>query len=139
MASTAFKYNYAIVCRVPKSFADRGVSSDGRMIDFEEARNEHRQFVEMLRKCSVNIIELQEDEDYKDCCCVEDCAVVIGNTALITRPGLKTRQGEVISKKMLMTQSVSRHSHLPCRYCFLYLLFLLFETYKKQQPINNHN
>ncbi|XP_045188318.1 N(G),N(G)-dimethylarginine dimethylaminohydrolase 1-like [Mercenaria mercenaria] len=92
--STAFSYNYAIVCRVPRSFADRGTQSDGRQIDYEEARAEHRQLVDTLRKCSLNIIELQEDEDYKDCCCVEDCAVIIGGTALITRPGLKTRQGE---------------------------------------------
>lgn len=93
--STAFSYNYAIVCRVPRSFADRGSTQGSRQIDYETAREEHRQLVEVLRKCSLNIIELQEDEDYKDCCCVEDCAVVIGGTALIARPGLKTRQGEV--------------------------------------------
>lgn len=101
--STAFSYNYAIVCRVPHSFADRGTSADGRQIDYEEARAEHRQLVDTLRKCSLNIIELQEDEDYKDCCCVEDCAVIIGGTALITRPGLKTRQGEVISGTVLFS------------------------------------
>lgn len=93
--SSAFSYNYAIVCRVPRSFADRGAGPESRQIDYEAARAEHRELVEVLRKCSLNIIELQEDEDYKDCCCVEDCAVVIGGTALITRPGLKIRQGEV--------------------------------------------
>ena len=95
--STAFTYNYAIVCRVPRSFAERG-STGANQIDYEQARAEHRQLVEVLRKCSLNIIELQEDEDYKDCCCVEDCAVIIGGTALITRPGLKVRQGEVLFK-----------------------------------------
>ncbi|XP_052789541.1 N(G),N(G)-dimethylarginine dimethylaminohydrolase 1-like [Mya arenaria] len=92
--STAFSYNYAIICRVPRSFAERGALAEGRQIDYEAARDEHRQLVDVLRKCSLNIIELQEDEDYKDCCCVEDCAVIIGGTALITRPGLKVRQGE---------------------------------------------
>ncbi|WAR30490.1 DDAH1-like protein [Mya arenaria] len=94
--STAFSYNYAIICRVPRSFAERGALAEGRQIDYEAARDEHRQLVDVLRKCSLNIIELQEDEDYKDCCCVEDCAVIIGGTALITRPGLKVRQGEEI-------------------------------------------
>jgi len=93
--NTAFSYNYAIVCRVPRSFAERGAGPDSKNIDPEGAKAEHRQLVDVLRKCSLNIIELQEDEDYKDCCCVEDCAVVIGGTALITRPGLKIRQGEV--------------------------------------------
>ena len=91
------KYNYAIVCRIPNSFAERGDTSEENRIEIETAREEHRQLVESLRKCKVNTIELQEDEDYKDCCCVEDCAVVIGGTALITRPGLKTRQGEVMA------------------------------------------
>ncbi|KAH3800384.1 N(G),N(G)-dimethylarginine dimethylaminohydrolase 1-like [Dreissena polymorpha] len=92
MKSSAFSYNYAIICRVPRSFADRGVTSNP--IDYQRARDEQAQLVDVLRKCSLNIIELEDDEDYKDCCCVEDCAVIIGGTALITRPGLKVRQGE---------------------------------------------
>ena len=96
MSFSAFRFNYAIVCRVPNSFADRGVKDEARRIDVEESRREHRQLVDTLRKCEVNIIELQEDEDYKDCCSVEDCAVIIGGVALIARPGLKSRHGEVI-------------------------------------------
>ena len=95
MSFSAFRFNYAIVCRVPNSFADRGTRNEARQIDIEESRREHRQLVDTLRKCEVNIIELQEDEDYRDCCCVEDCAVIIGGVALIARPGLKSRHGEV--------------------------------------------
>lgn len=94
MSYSAFRFNYAIVCRVPNSFADRGTRDEARRIDVEQTRFEHRQLVDTLRKCEVNIIELQEDEDYKDCCCVEDCAVIIGGVALIARPGLKSRHGE---------------------------------------------
>lgn len=94
MSFSAFRFNYAIVSRVPNSFADRGTKGEGRQIDVEQSRFEHRQLVDTLRKCEVNIIELQEDEDYKDCCCVEDCAVIIGGVALIARPGLKSRHGE---------------------------------------------
>lgn len=54
----------------------------------------------------MNIIELQEDEDYKDCCCVEDCAVIIGGTALICRPGLKTRQGETKEIRRVLKQDL---------------------------------
>ena len=97
MSYSAFRFNYAIVCRVPNSFADRGTRDEARRIDVEQTRFEHRQLVDTLRKCEVNIIELQEDEDYKDCCCVEDCAVIIGGVALIARPGLKSRHGEVFS------------------------------------------
>ena len=92
----AFHYNYAIVCRIPNSFADSGPHSRQEdRIDIEEARAEHRQLIATLKKCEIRVIELQEEEDYPECCFVDDCAVVIGGTALITRPGLKTRQGEV--------------------------------------------
>lgn len=109
--SSAFSYNYAIVCRVPRSFSDRGSNTEGRQIDYEEARAEHRDLVETLRKCNLNIIELQEDEDYKDCCCVEDCAVVIGGTALISRPGLVSRQGETKEIRRVLKTDLKLRIH----------------------------
>lgn len=92
----AFRYNYAVVCRIPDSFKEKGQRiTANQTIDVEKAREEYRNFLDTLRKCEVNIVELQEDESYPDCAFVEDCAVVIGGTALICRPGLASRQGEV--------------------------------------------
>ena len=63
-------------------------------MDVEKAKREYEQFKATLKNCDINIIELQEDENYPDCCFVEDCAVTIGGTALIARP-VASRQGEV--------------------------------------------
>ncbi|KAK3087896.1 hypothetical protein FSP39_012247 [Pinctada imbricata] len=90
---SAFHYNFAVLRRIPKSFVECGCKSDP--IHIEKAREEYFQLVETLKKCDLRVIELEEEEDYPDCCFVDDCAVVIGGTALITRPGMKTRQGEV--------------------------------------------
>lgn len=97
---SAFNYNYAIVSRIPNSFKYSGQQYSSKYekeseIDVEKAREEHRQLIETLKKCEVRVIELQEEEDYPECCFVDDCAVVIGATALITRLGQTTRQGEV--------------------------------------------
>lgn len=94
--TSPFQFNYAIICRIPDSFADRSVGvEDGSQVNIEKAREEYDTIREVLKNCDVNLIELQEDESYPDCCFVEDCAVVIGGTALITRPGHVSRQGEV--------------------------------------------
>ncbi|ESP04480.1 hypothetical protein LOTGIDRAFT_170725 [Lottia gigantea] len=91
-----FKYNYAIICRIPSSFPYKCIKPDNKKpIDLERARTEYDHLREILKNCDVNVIELQEDENYPDCCFVEDCAVCIGGTALIARPGHTSRQGEV--------------------------------------------
>ncbi|BFZ20571.1 hypothetical protein BsWGS_23610 [Bradybaena similaris] len=93
----AFHYNFAIICRVPNALANRSVGSDNypHGIDIDKAKQEYETIREVLKNCDINIIELVEDESYPDCCFVDDTAVVIGNTALIARPGHSSRQGEV--------------------------------------------
>jgi len=94
---SAFQYNFAIICRVPNSLKNRSVGSDNYPdgVDVEKAKQEYETVREVLKNCDINIIELVEDESYPDCCFVDDTAVVIGNTALIARPGHSSRQGEV--------------------------------------------
>ncbi|XP_050390587.1 N(G),N(G)-dimethylarginine dimethylaminohydrolase 1 [Patella vulgata] len=91
-----FKYNYAIICRIPQTFQYKALrTKTGKPIDIDRARKEYDDLRDILKNCDVNVIELQEDENYPDCCFIEDCAVCIGGTALIARPGHTTRQGEV--------------------------------------------
>lgn len=61
----------------------------------EKARQEYETIREVLKSLDLNIIEMVEDENYPDCCFVDDTTVVVGNTALIARPGHISRQGEV--------------------------------------------
>ncbi|CAC5382117.1 DDAH [Mytilus coruscus] len=92
----AFEYNFAILVRIPDSFQNSARKFDPEAeIDMEKARKEHKDLVETLKKCDVRTIELDGTEEYPECPFVDDCVVAIGNTALITRPGSKTRQGEV--------------------------------------------
>ncbi|XP_025112236.1 N(G),N(G)-dimethylarginine dimethylaminohydrolase 1-like isoform X1 [Pomacea canaliculata] len=103
-----FQCNYAIICRIPDSFAQRSVGAENIPggLNLQKAREEYDTIREVLKNCDVNLIELQEDENYPDCCFVEDCAVVIGGTALVTRPGHPSRTGEVGEIRRVLKQDM---------------------------------
>jgi len=96
-----FKYNFALVSRVANSFGEKS-SYDlvGKShVDIEQARREHEELVDALRRIGVDVIELPCDENQPDGVFVDDIAVVINGTALICNPPTikdrPSRQGEV--------------------------------------------
>lgn len=91
--SNSFKYTHAIVCRVPDSFETGAIGAKG--VNMSLARQQHAEYVTTLRRLGLDVIELPADEALPDCVFVEDTAVVVNGTALITRPGAPSRQKEV--------------------------------------------
>ena len=63
-------------------------------LDVEIAKKEHQEFMKQLEKL-VKVIIISPDEAYPDCCFIEDTAVIIGKTVLITNMGADSRKGEV--------------------------------------------
>jgi dimethylargininase len=86
----AFRYDYAIVSRIPDTFF---ANKPG--INKEKCRQEHYNFVEVLREIGVDVLELEAEERHPDCVKVDDTAVVINGTALMCNPHGVQRQGEV--------------------------------------------
>lgn len=85
---------HAIVREPGPNFA-QGVTTAGLgQPDFQKALYQHRNYCEALESCGVTLIRLPCDLKYPDCCFVEDTAVVLGDTAVITRPGHPARLGE---------------------------------------------
>ncbi|MBA2538558.1 MAG: dimethylargininase [Deltaproteobacteria bacterium] len=86
----------AVVRAVPTSFANALCANPPpEPIYLGAARAQHTLYCTALLECGVKLIRVPADEDHPDCCFVEDTAVVVGNRALITRPGAPTRRGEV--------------------------------------------
>ncbi|XP_064616110.1 N(G),N(G)-dimethylarginine dimethylaminohydrolase 1-like isoform X2 [Liolophura sinensis] len=106
MADLAFRYNYAIVCRIPNSFRTGSSRAKGQ-VDLQRCREEHRNLIETLKVCGVSIIELEAAEAYPDCHSVEDTAVVIGGTALIANPGCHARRGEVAEIRTVLKRDLN--------------------------------
>ena len=84
----------ALVRGISPSFAD-ALSANPSSIDVERARVQHAAYVAALRQAGVTVTELPPLDAHPDGCFVEDCAVIAGGRALLTRPGAPSRQGEV--------------------------------------------
>lgn len=88
-------YTHAVVRGVPSSLATEALRSSEAEVDLAKARQEHAEYVEVLKtRLGLEVVELPADDALPDCVFVEDAAVVCGNTALITIPGAESRRGE---------------------------------------------
>jgi dimethylargininase len=83
----------AAIVRPPGDAFARAISSAGAAIDPERARAQHAAYRAALAAL-VEVVALPADEDLPDACFVDDCAVVLGGQALLTRPGAPSRAAE---------------------------------------------
>lgn len=89
------KYHYAVVSSIPNSFPARSNRlSKNEDLDINLAARQHTEYVEILRKLGIDVLELPADDRHDKCVFVADIAVVINGTALICRPE-DSRLGEV--------------------------------------------
>ncbi|UCE45010.1 MAG: amidinotransferase [Methanobacteriota archaeon] len=63
-------------------------------IDLKRAQMQHEVYRSVLANLGLEVLSLPQDDSHPDACFVEDCAVVHGRKALITRMGAPSRRGE---------------------------------------------
>ena len=85
----------ALVRGVPDSF-DAAIREHfgGGHIDVGLAREQHAAYCRALQVLGCDLVKLDPDPGFPDCCFVEDMAVVAGSTAMITHSGHPSRVGE---------------------------------------------
>ncbi|OQV13199.1 putative N(G),N(G)-dimethylarginine dimethylaminohydrolase 1 [Hypsibius exemplaris] len=98
-------YTDAIVCGIPETIPRS--ASTGASIDIGKAREQHRVYVETLRKLGMDVWELEPDDNHPDCTFVEDIAIICGDTALLCRPGQQNRENEVKVVKSILFREFS--------------------------------
>ncbi len=76
-------------------------------IDFAEAREQHDKYRSTLQDLGLDVIVLPPDDEHPDACFVEDCAVVHGEKALITRMGVPSRRGEEVAVEGILKRHLS--------------------------------
>jgi dimethylargininase len=64
-------------------------------IDPDAAARQHRGYCEALRSCGARVVTLPPAGEFPDGVFVEDTAVVLEEVAVLTRPGVESRRGEV--------------------------------------------
>jgi len=82
--------------RLPSDSYPHCVSSnpDRNEIDVNLAREQHRQYVSILRECGVKVVELQALESFPDSVFMQDPALVGSHRVMIGRFGEPKRRGE---------------------------------------------
>jgi len=86
----------AFLRRVPGSFTDCVTRRPARPpLDPARARRQQDGYRARLEEGGFATVMLPADEAHPDCAFVEDTAVVVGESALLTRPGHPSRRGEV--------------------------------------------
>jgi dimethylargininase len=85
----------ALARSIPSSFSNALCAEPPeRPIDVTLARAQHAAYCAALAACGASVELLPGDEACADSCFIEDTAVVVGERALITRPGAPSRRAE---------------------------------------------
>lgn len=94
-----FYYTHAVVCRVPNSLKEASFRNkdllSAEIINIEKAREAHNDYISILRKLGLDVIELQADDTLPDSTFIDCVSVICNGTALITKPHLISRKKEV--------------------------------------------
>jgi dimethylargininase len=85
----------ALVREIPSTFHNAIVSGGGHSPEVELARDQHRRYIRALADAGYDVEVIPADDAHPDCVFIEDTAVIVGSTAVITRPGATERRGEV--------------------------------------------
>lgn len=84
----------ALIRAIPDTFYKALVRGARSGIDVALARAQHDTYRTHLETAGYLVEEVAADNEQPDCVFIEDTAVILGSTAVITRPGAPSRRGE---------------------------------------------
>jgi dimethylargininase len=90
-------FTRAITRRPGPEMVDGITSQNLGKPDFDLALKQHDAYVDTLRKLGLDVVVLDAEPGYPDCCFVEDTAVVCPEVAVLTPLGAPSRQGEQLT------------------------------------------
>ena len=85
----------AIVRGVPETLHAGITSADLGKPDHAKAVAQHLGYIRALQECGLKVTALDADEQHPDSVFIEDTAVVTARCAILARPGVESRRGEV--------------------------------------------
>ncbi len=93
------KFTNAIVRKPGKTMIKGLTSSNLGLPDYQNAIKQHKTYVNALKNCGLDVLELEADEKFPDSTFVEDTALLTTSCAIITYPGAATRKDEIVEMK----------------------------------------
>lgn len=95
-------FTHAIVRTPGKNFAEGLTTVDLGVPSYDGVLAQHARYCEALQACGLAITTLAEDLDHPDSTFVEDTAVLTTHGAVLTRPGARSREGEVAAMRPVL-------------------------------------
>jgi dimethylargininase len=97
-------FTRAIVRPPGTNFSDGLTTVELGKPDISHTLAQHELYCEALRSCGLSLTVLPADDRYPDSTFVEDIAILTEHSAIVTRPGAASRQGEVESIRSVLPQ-----------------------------------
>lgn len=95
-------YKQIIVKKPGKSYKEGLTTSNLGEPDYDLVLEQHEEYIEALKKCDVEIDVLPISEEFPDSTFVEDTAVLTKDFAVITNPGIGSREDEIHEMKPII-------------------------------------
>jgi len=97
------------ITRTPASnFADGLTTASLGMPEYRLVLEQHAAYCAALRRCGLELTELEADPRHPDSTFVEDVAVLTPRTAILTNPGADSRKGEVQAIEPVLARFYAR-------------------------------
>jgi dimethylargininase len=93
------------IVRLPGRNFDQGLTTVQLGVPrFAQVLAQHADYCAALLACGLNITTLEADLDHPDSTFVEDIAIVTSRGAMVTRPGARSREGEVVAMRPVLRE-----------------------------------
>ncbi len=92
-----------VIVKTPgESYVNGLTTSDLGKPDYEKLLEQHKAYVEALKKCGVEVTHLPASEEFPDSTFVEDTAVLTSEFAVVSNPGAHSRNGEITEMEAVL-------------------------------------
>jgi dimethylargininase len=96
------------IVRVPGSNFAQGLTTAHLGVPrYDQVLHQHARYCDALQDCGLTLTTLDADTDHPDSTFVEDTAVVTARSAVLTRPGARSREAEVMAMRPILRRFFS--------------------------------
>ncbi len=95
-------FTKAVVRKPGRSLVKGLTTANLGVPNYEKALAQHAEYVNALEACGLEVVVMEESEQYSDSTFIEDTALLTADCAIITNPGAVSRKGENAEIKVVL-------------------------------------
>jgi len=100
-------FKHAIVRLPGSNFAQGLTTADLGVPHYGQVLQQHARYCEALQACGLTLTSLDAEPNHPDSTFVEDTAVLTVRSAIVTRPGARSREGETMAMRPILRRFFS--------------------------------